>query len=151
MEDIMKIVKSLEESGLLIKDVREIIKNEAKKQKWVFLGLFLGTLGASLLGNVLKGGRVKTADEGIVLTNFSKQKYYQNEPKFNGVSSRNNLSKVKDGAYIINLDEYGSIGTHWIALYVNAKNVRYVDSFGVDIFQKRLENLLETKYNNKYL
>ena len=68
MEDIMKIVKSLEESGLLIKDVREIIKNEVKKQKWVFLGLFLGTLGASLLGNVLKGGRVKTADEGIVKT-----------------------------------------------------------------------------------
>ena len=95
--------------------------------------------------------QVNIINTAPVLTNFSKQKYYQNEPKFNGVSSRNNLSKVKDGAYIINLDEYGSIGTHWIALYVNAKNVRYVDSFGVDIFQKRLEDLLETKYNNKYL
>ena len=50
------------------------------------------------------------------LTNFEIQKYYQNEPKFNGVYSRNNLSKIKDGAYIINLDEYESIGTHWIAL-----------------------------------
>ena len=46
------------------------------------------------------------------LINFEIQKYYQNEPKFNGVYSRNNLSKIKDGAYIINLDEYESIGTH---------------------------------------
>ena len=46
------------------------------------------------------------------LTNFEIQKYYQNEPKFNGVYFRNNLSKIKDGAYIINIDEYESIGTH---------------------------------------
>ena len=55
------------------------------------------------------------------LTNFEIQKYYENEPKFNGFYSRNNLSKIKDGAYIINLDDYESIGTHWIAQYVNAK------------------------------
>ena len=46
------------------------------------------------------------------LKNFEIQKYYQNEPKFNGVYSRNNLPKIKGGAYIINLDEYESIGTH---------------------------------------
>ena len=46
------------------------------------------------------------------LTDFDIQKYYQNEPKFNGVYSRNNLFKIKDEAYIINLDEYESIGTH---------------------------------------
>ena len=57
------------------------------------------------------------------LTNFEIQKYYQNKPKFNGVYSINNFSKIKDGVYIINLDEHESIGTHWIALYVNAKNV----------------------------
>ena len=57
--------------------------------------------------------------------NFEIQKYYENEPKFNVVYSRNNLSKIKDGAYIINLDEYESIGTHWIALYVNDNNVTY--------------------------
>ena len=56
------------------------------------------------------------------LTNFEIQKYYENEPKFNGVYSRNNLSKIKDGAYKINLDEHKSIGTHWIVLYVNAKS-----------------------------
>ena len=46
------------------------------------------------------------------LTNFEIQKYYQNKPKFNGVYSRINLHKIKDGAYVINLDEYKSIGTH---------------------------------------
>ena len=46
------------------------------------------------------------------LTNFERQKYYQNEPKFNGVYLRNNWPKIKDGAFVINLDEYESIGTH---------------------------------------
>ena len=53
------------------------------------------------------------------LTNFEMQKYYQNEPKFNGVYSRNNLPKIKDGAYVINLDEFKSIRTHSIAFYVS--------------------------------
>ena len=74
------------------------------------------------------------------LTNFEIQKYYQNdaqlslknEPKFNGVCSRNNLLKIKDEAYVINLDEYKSIGTLWIAFYVNDNNVTYFDSFGVE-------------------
>ena len=43
-------------------------------------------------------------------------KYYKNEPRFNGVYSRNNLSKRKDGAYIISLDKYSDIGSHWVAL-----------------------------------
>ena len=64
------------------------------------------------------------------LTNFEIEKYDQNEPRFNDVYSRNNLPKIKDGAYVINLDEYESIGTHWIALYVNANNIVYFDSFG---------------------
>ena len=55
MEDIMKIVKSLEASGLLIKGVSETIKNEAKEQKGGFPGMLLGTLGTSLLGNLLTG------------------------------------------------------------------------------------------------
>ena len=55
MKDIMKIIKSLEDSGLLMKDISKIIKNEAKEQNWVFLGILLRTLGASLLGNLLRG------------------------------------------------------------------------------------------------
>ena len=69
------------------------------------------------------------------LTDFDIQKY-QNEPKFNGVYSKNNLFKIKDEAYIINLDEYESIGTHWIELHVNAENVTYFDSFGVEHIPK---------------
>ena len=69
-------------------------------------------------------------------TNFEIQTCYENEPKFNDVYSKNNLSKTKDGAYIINLDEYESIGTHWIALYVNAENVKYFDSFWVEYIKK---------------
>ena len=72
------------------------------------------------------------------LTNFEIQKYYENEPKVNGVYSRNNLSKIKDGACIINLDEYESIGTHWIALYVSDNNVTYFDSFGLKHILKEI-------------
>ena len=55
------------------------------------------------------------------LINLEIQKYYQDEPKFNGVYSSNNLCKIKDGTNVISLEEYESVGTHWIALYVNAK------------------------------
>ena len=67
------------------------------------------------------------------LTNFEIQRYYKNEPRFNGVFSRNNLpKKIKDGAYVINLDEYADIGTHWIALFCNRNEIVYFDSFGVE-------------------
>ena len=62
-----------------------------------------------------------------LLTNFEIQKYYQNESRFNGVYSRDNLPKIKDGAYVINLDEYSDIGTHWVALYVRNNDVAYFD------------------------
>ena len=65
------------------------------------------------------------------LINFKIKSYYQNEPKFNGVYLRNNLLKIKDGTYIINIDEYESIESHWITFYVNADNVTCFDSFGV--------------------
>ena len=73
------------------------------------------------------------------LTNFEIQKYYQNESRFNGVYSRDNLPKIKDGAYIINLDEYSDIGTHWVALYVQNNNVTYFDSFGVEHIPKQIK------------
>ena len=54
------------------------------------------------------------------LTNFETQKYYQDVPRFNGVYSRDNLTEIKNGIYIINLHEYSDIGTHWVALYVHS-------------------------------
>ena len=58
------------------------------------------------------------------LTNFEIQRYW-NESKFDVVSSRNNLHKIKDGEYVVNTDKHKSIGNHWIALYVNGDNVTY--------------------------
>ena len=60
--------------------------------------------------------KVKVFNELHPLTNFEIQKYYENESKFNGVYSRNSLRKIKDGAYIINLDEHKSRVFHWISL-----------------------------------
>ena len=76
------------------------------------------------------------------LTDFEIQKYYQNIPKFNGFYSRNNLSKIKDGACIINLDEYESVETLWISFYVNAKNVTYFDNFGSAHITKEIRNFV---------
>ena len=67
------------------------------------------------------------------LRKFGIEAYCQNEPRFMGVYSRDNLpDKIKDGAYVVNLDEYSDIGTHWIALYANNKTVTYFDSFGIE-------------------
>ena len=63
------------------------------------------------------------------LTNFGIQKYYQNKPKFDGVYSRNKLPKIKDWIYVINLDEYEPIETHWIAWHVDDNNVTYLDRY----------------------
>ena len=74
------------------------------------------------------------------LTNFEILAYYQNEPIFIGVYSRDNLpDKIKDGAYVINLDEYSDIGTHWIAFYVNKKTNTYVDSFRIEHMPKEIK------------
>ena len=83
------------------------------------------------------------------LTNFEIQKYYTNEPKFNGVYSRDNLSaKIKDGAYLINLDEYSNIGTHWVALYVLNNDVTYFDNFGVEHISKEIKIFISNKNVN---
>ena len=81
------------------------------------------------------------------LTNFEIQKYYKNEPRFNGVFSRNNLpKKIKDGAYIINLDEYADVGTHWISLFCKKKMKLFISIVLVlSIFLKELKNLSEMK------
>ena len=75
---------------------------------------------------------------------------YQKEPKFNGVYSRSNSAKIKDGVYVINLDGFKSIGTHWIALYVNAENVTYFDSFGIEHIPKEIRKFIRKKNYNKY-
>ena len=78
----------------------------------------------------------------LPLTNFEIQKYYQNEARFNGVYSRDNLPRIKDGAYVINLDQYSDIETHWVALYVQNNNVTYFNSFGVEHIPKEIKTFI---------
>ena len=78
------------------------------------------------------------------LTNFKIENYYQNEPIFNGVYSRDNLPNIKDGAYVINHDEYSDIGTHWVALYVH-NNATYFNSFGVEHIPKEIKTFIGNK------
>ena len=106
MNDIMKITEALENSGILLKRVTKTIENETKEQRGGFLYMLLGTLGASLLGKLLTGGRgIVRAGEGVIragegvkkklnlllsfhpLTNFEISEYYKNETRFNGVYS----------------------------------------------------------------
>ena len=112
MNDIMKIIEALENSGILLKGVSKTIENETKEQRGGFLSMLLGTLGASLLGNLSTGGKgMIRAGDGIVragegsgsknsllpfhpLKNIEINEYYKNEPRFNGVYSRNNLPKT---------------------------------------------------------
>ena len=74
MEDIIKIVKSFEDSGLLLKVVTKTVHNEVKEQKGRFLSMLLGTLGASFLGNILTGRGINRAGEGIVRAGYGNKK-----------------------------------------------------------------------------
>ena len=115
MNDIMKIIEALKNSGILLKGESKTIENETKEQRGGFLSMLRGTLGASLLGNLLMGKGIMRAGEGIVragkeskknnlnslipfhpLTTIEISEYYSNEPRLNGVYSSNNLpNKIK--------------------------------------------------------
>ena len=87
------------------------------------------------------------------LTNFEIQKYYQNEPRFNGVYYRNNLperssTEIKDRGYVINLDKHSDIGTQWVALCVQNNDVTYFDSrtySGVEHIPKETKTFVGNK------
>ena len=91
MEDIIKIGKSLEDSGLLLKGGTEIVQNEVKEQNEGFLSMLLGTLGVSLLGNILAGKGKNRAGEGIVRAGYGNNKKGKKTTKriFNVASSFN--------------------------------------------------------------
>ena len=75
MQDLLKIVKSLEDSGLLIDEITETVKNEVKEQKGGFLSMLLRTLGASLLGNMLAGRGVIRTEEGTIRAGYGSKKF----------------------------------------------------------------------------
>ena len=80
------------------------------------------------------------------LVNFEIQKCYENEPRFNGVYSRNNLpKKIKDAEYVINFDEYAEVGAHWIALFCERSEIVYFDSFGVEHVAEEIKEFVGNK------
>ena len=84
------------------------------------------------------------------LTNFEVQKYFKNEPRFNGVFSGNNLlKKIKEGAYILNLDKYTDVGTHWITLFCKKNEIVYFDSFGVEYIPEEIKEFIKEFPGNK--
>ena len=154
---------------LAIEGSSETCENEVKEQKSGFAGMLLGSVASTLLGNSLTGKGVRATRLGQAIikagkrairagpeflmppdpfANFVIQSHYQNELKFNGDYSRDNLPRIKDGAYVIILDEQKSIGTHWIVLYVNGNFVICFDSFGVKYIKKFIGN---KKNHNKHL
>ena len=168
MNDIMKIVQALEDSNILLKGINKTIENKTKEQKGGFLRMLLGTLGASLLVNMLTGKGILRAGYGNKkgkgisragygskknfiplhpLTNIEIQQYYQKESRLNEVYSRGNLpKKLKDrNAYVINLDQYADVGTHWIALYALNNDITYFDSLGVEHIPKEIEKFIGNK------
>ena len=80
------------------------------------------------------------------LTNFEIQMYYQNQPRFKGIFSRDNLSKkIKDWAYVINLDEYVDVGTHWIALFCRKNETVYFNSLGFEHVTEEIKEFIGNK------
>ena len=81
------------------------------------------------------------------LTDFEIQKYYENEPRFIAVFSRDNMpKKIKDGAYAINLDEYNDVRTHWIALFCNRSEIVYFNSFGFEHIPEEIKQFIRIKH-----
>ena len=165
---MVKIIRALEDSDILMKVSTETLQNDVKKGGTLpILLMLLGTLGLSYLEdgctglvvviiNVIVEKECTEQDKELkkkslilpkphLLTNFEIISYFKDEPRFNGVYSRNNLPKTKNGAYIINLDEYADAGTHWIALHLKNNEATYFDSFGVEYIPKEIKKFTKNK------
>ena len=191
MDDIIKTVKSLEKSDLLIDGVTETIKHEIKNQEGGFLGAMIAPTTSSLmqlvvssLVNAVTGKGVMRAEKeqegGLLwllalslmmkvlgkevtrsgkrynnmkqwiknffplhhLSNIEITKYFNYEPKFDGVFSRDSLPRIKD---LINLDDKQSKETHWVSLFIDIKAAVYFDSFGIEFIPEEVLNKIKDK------
>ena len=147
MNDITKIIKPLEDLGVLIDGVTETVKDEIEKREGGFLGALLAPSAASLVQPVISSVVKRISRRGVRRTGReyikffrsapSFKDYFNDQPRFNGVFSRNKLPRKKDGAYIINLDHENSKGTNWVSLFVNKNAAVYFDSLKLNIFLKK--------------
>ena len=139
MKYTTKIIKSLQELGLEIKDVNKTIKKSKRIKSWISLRyqvhqLLFCSKTCQQVSGLLKLPKEQLDQNRVLilphpLTDFEIQKYCHNGPKFKRVYSKNDLPKIKNGPYTINLDEYKSIGTHWIDLHANSNKIIYFVSF----------------------
>ena len=79
------------------------------------------------------------------LTNFDIIDYFKDEPRFNGIYSKDNLPKLKEGVYVINLDQSKNTGTHWVVVFVKSNELIYFDSFGIEHIPEAILKFIENK------
>ena len=153
MNDIIKIIKSLENSGVLIGRVTETVNHEIKKQESGFVGALLEPLAASIvqpvISSVAKGISGEEQEDDIwinilvllrPLNSIEITTYFNYEPRFNGIFSKNNLPKIKDGVYVINFYDQKSKETHRISLFIDRNTAAYFDSFGIEYIPQEVIN-----------
>ena len=171
LNDMMKIVQTLEDSNILLKSITKTIENETKVRKEGLLEMLLRTLGASLFGNMLAGKGIVRAGygnkqaKGIVRASYRSKKVNSSHHlitlKYKSIIRMNLylmefileiicLKKKKDGPYVINLDEYADVGTHWIALYLlfiwcYNNDAIYFDSFGDEHVPTKIRHFIGNK------
>ena len=159
LEDLIKIITALEEHDILLKGTTKTIQNETKKQEGGFLSMLLGTLGASLLGNLLTvkgmhrngngiyrtGQRLNKINSISSSTSFEIMDYFKDVEGFKRVFSRNSLPKLKNGAYVINLDHSENTGTHWVVIFMKKDEVIYFDSFRIEYIPKEIMKKIGNK------
>ena len=141
IDDLIKIVTALEEHDVLLKGTSKTIKNETKEQRGGFLRMLLGTLGASLLGNLLTGKGLHRTGQGMYrtsqglknklipfhpLANFEIMAYFKDVKRIMVFFQE----IIENGAYVINLDHSKNTGTHWGVIFGKKNEVNYFDSFG---------------------
>ena len=138
MNDIIKIIRLLEDLGVSIDGVTETVKHEIKKQEGGFLGTVLALSSASLvqpaISSVVKGisGRgVRRAGKEYIISIMALDLVF---------FLRNNLYRIKDGAYVINFDDESSIGTQLVPLFIDRITSVYFDSFGIEYIPQELLN-----------
>ena len=126
MNDIIKIIEALENSGILLKGVTKTIENETKEQRGGFLSMLLGTLGASLLGNLLTGKGIMRAGDGIVTAGAGK-------------GSKKSLNPLLPFHPLTNIEIMNTIKMNQ-DLFLN--EVIYFDSFGVEHIPKEINKFI---------
>ena len=132
---------------------------EQKKQIVGFLGVLLAHFVTSLVEPVIstvvngingkvsrKTGRGYMDKKILVLLYIEITNYFNYETKFNGALSRNNLPRIKEGAYVTNLDDKKSKTTHWVSSFVDRNAAVYFDSFGKEYIRNKVLNKMRDKY-----